>query len=393
MRLLPSALVLAGLLAAANPFPAPEDLPAHPDLVPLPADTRAEWLANRERLKAMLAYYQYGRMPPKPRAFEIVGRSVENDGPGIYESFALKLTRNGKSASVRVGVFRPKRLGRLPVIIKNDRYRFDLAEIADPRKRKQYTDGGRGDVDQWVNRQALERGYAIVKFNREDVAIDKPDNRGQGVFPLYPEYDWGNIAAWAWFYQPLIDHLSTQDWVNPEQIAVTGHSRGGKTALCAGIYDERIAVTAPSASGSGGAGSWRVFTPGGAHQDVKVMTDQQPHWFTPRLRGFIGMDDRLPVGSHTAKALIAPRALFNTQGADDTLSNPIGTRRSFDAAQEVFELLGVPQNQAIHWRPGGHGQTEVDWAALLDFCDRVFFGKTSDRQFNNWPVSSEATRK
>ena len=378
--------------AAPDRFPAPSELPRHADLAPLlvkPNGERIasaeEWLAQRDRLKAMLAYYQYGRMPPKPAAFEILDIVREDQGAAIHESFALKLTRNGRTASVRVGIFRPKGRERLPVIVKNDRYTFDLAEIADPRKRKQYIDEGRGDIDRWVNRQALARGYAIVKFNREDVAPDRPDNRGEGVFPLYPAYDWGTIAAWAWFYQPLIDHLSAQEWADPARIAVTGHSRGGKTALCAGIYDERIAVTAPSASGSGGAGSWRFFTPGGRHQDVEGMTKQHPHWFTERIRKFIGYDDRLPIGSHTAKALIAPRGLINTQGADDPLANPVGTRRTFDAAQEVFELLRIPENQAIHWRPGGHGQTKVDWLALFDFCDRVFFGKEPERRFNNWP--------
>jgi hypothetical protein len=28
---------------------------------------------------------------------------------------------------------------------------------------------------------------------------------------------------------------------------------------------------------------------------------------------------------------------------------------------------------------------EEDWLALFDFCDRVFFGNTPARRFNNWP--------
>lgn len=118
------------------------------------------------------------------------------------------------------------------------------------------------------------------------------------------------------------------------------------------------------------------------------MSESQPHWMSPRLLEFAGLDDRLPFGSHTAKALIAPRALLNTQGADDPLANPVGTRLSFDEALRVFELLGAAEKQAVHWRPGGHGQTREDWSALFDFCDRVLFGKDSGRRFNNWPKSS-----
>lgn len=396
MRALISLLVTFPVLAAADVLPPPSELPAHDDLAPLLVDergaaieTREAWMAERKRLKAMLAYYQYGRMPPKPESFQIklLSERPIGDGAALERTFRFVLRRNGERAAVRVGLVRLNRRGRFPVVIKNDRFRFSVDEIENPDKRAQYAEQGRGELARWVAGEALRRGYIYVKFVREDVAVDREDNRSTGVFPLYPEpeYDWGTIAAWAWFYQPLIDYLVEQDWVDPEKIVATGHSRGGKTALCAGVYEERIALTAPSASGSGGAGSWRFFSPGGAHQDVEDMTSSQPHWFTPRLTEFIGRDERLPVGSHTAKALIAARALFNSQGSDDSLSNPVGTRKTFEAAQRVFDLLGVPDHQTIHWRPGGHGQLREDWLALFDFADRVFFGKESGRRFENWP--------
>ena len=46
----------------------------------------------------------------------------------------------------------------------------------------------------------------------------------------------------------------TTDWADTDKIIATGHSRGGKVALCAAIYDERIALGAPNGSGCGGAG-------------------------------------------------------------------------------------------------------------------------------------------
>ena len=99
------------------------------------------------------------------------------------------------------------------------------------------------------------------------------------------------------------------------------------------------------------------------------------HGNSERLGDFVDRADRLPVDSHTAKALIAPRGLLNTQGADDDLANPAGTKESFAAAQKIFDLLGVPNHQAIHWRPGGHGQLREDWLALFDFSERFFSGR------------------
>ena len=51
-----------------------------------------------------------------------------------------------------------------------------------------------------------------------------------------------------------VDYLFTTDWADTDKIIATGHSRGGKVALCAAIYDERIALCAPNGSGCGGAG-------------------------------------------------------------------------------------------------------------------------------------------
>ena len=49
--------------------------------------------------------------------------------------------------------------------------------------------------------------------------------------------------------------------------------------------------------------------------------------------------------------------------------------RTFDAAQKVFELLSVPENQAVHRCLGRHGQLKKDRLTLFAFCDRVFFAR------------------
>ena len=38
----------------------------------------------------------------------------------------------------------------------------------------------------------------------------------------------------------------------------------------------------------------------------------------------------------------------------------------------------------LHWREGKHAQNQEDWSALLDFADQQFFGRKSNRKFNNW---------
>jgi hypothetical protein len=277
------------------------------------------------------------------------------------------------------------REGRFPVIIKNDIFLFDSTDIKDKEKLALYKKSRRFEIVDFVTQEGLKRHYIICKFIRGDIAADHKDNQDSGVFPLYPDEDFGTIAAWAWAYPVVLDVLKKTDFADMSKVVATGHSRGGKTALCAGIYEERIAITAPNSSGSGGTGSWRYFDPEQKPQTIAGHTPLRDYWWTPPLFQFAGQEDRMPFDAHTAKALIAPRALINTHARHDYWANPYGTYLTYLAAQPVFDWLGVSSNQAIHWRDGKHNQLVEDWQALFDFCDWIFFQKPTDRMFNDNP--------
>ena len=81
-------------------FPSVEDLPAHeglPDPFMKPDGTRvrstAEWPAQRVYLKAMLAHYHYGVMPPRPKTFELERQESAEmfDGGAVRERYKITL--------------------------------------------------------------------------------------------------------------------------------------------------------------------------------------------------------------------------------------------------------------------------------------------------------------
>ncbi len=331
--------------------------------------SKADWLVQREYLKAMMAHYQYGVMPPRPERFELAKvRSVSVfDAKALQELYAITLQRNGKKVTFHFDFIRPVERKRMPIIVKNDHSLFS---------------SGKGGPDTIAARDAVKRGYLLCRFERTEIAPDRANNRGKGVFPLYPQYDWGTIAAWAWGHSLVIDALDKLELADMKHIVVTGHSRGGKTALCAGIYDERIAITAPNSSGTGGTGSMRYFEKGQREQRLILHKKQFPHWWVSRFFDFGGKEDRLPYDAHTAKALIAPRAMFNAHARGDYWANPYGTELTYRAANRVFDWLDAKGKQGIHWRNGGHAQGEEDWLALLDFADWQFFKKKPKRSFS-----------
>ncbi len=341
--------------------------------------TMEDWHKQRHYLKEMLAHYLYGHMPSRPKQIQVDGVSASKvfDGKAVEEHQKLTITRNSRSLSFRMALIRPTRKGRRPVIVKNCFTLFDPNALPEGHMGRKTAERDRNAA-----RMAVKHGYILCKFIRTDVAADGKDNRSAGVFPLYPEYDWGTIAAWAWAHQLVIDTLDRLGHADMGKIVATGHSRGGKTALCAGIFDERIAVTAPNSSGTGGTGSMRYFERGQRPQTVDYLKGAFPYWWVPRFADFAKQPDKLPFDSHFMKALIAPRGLVNPHARQDYWANPYGTELTYRAAQVVFDWLGVSEHQGIHWRQGGHAQNEEDWRALLDFADKYFFSKKIEQKFD-----------
>ena len=226
----------------------------------------------------------------------------------------------------------------------------------------------------------------MCQFIRTDLGSDfaekLEENRDNGVFPLYPEYNWRTIAAWAWGYSLIIDYFEKLDFVDKDKIVVTGHSRGGKTAFCAGILDDRIAITAPNSSGLGGTASHRYFELGMDDQTIGHANLKNPHWWTAEYYKLAGYETRIPFDTHFGKAIIAPRGFINTHALQDYWANPFGTHLTHAAAKKVYAWLDAEDHIVMHWRTGGHAQGVTDWIALLDFCDRFFYGKEVASRFD-----------
>ncbi|MDH7570144.1 MAG: hypothetical protein QHJ73_11230 [Armatimonadota bacterium] len=373
--LLSSCTALAAA-SAAGPLPPPEELPAVSEF-PDPfrflngerVATRAQWERRRAEIRALLLHYEYGQAPPAPANLTattvattpVLGGAATEEkvqltcGPGNAVKFTLYLTRPAG------------RRGPFPAIITGDVCWGRVDERKDAA----------GTLAEVVG-----RGYLLAEFDRTELDGDNAD-RSDGVHPLYPGYDWATLAAWAWGYHRVVDYLLTRADVDARHIAVTGHSRGGKTALLAGALDERIALTVPNDSGCGGAGSYRFQNEGS--ETLEAITDRFPYWFHPRLQAFRGRVEHLPFDQHFLLSLVAPRALLSVNALGDKWANPLGSQLAYQAAREVYRFLGLPNRIGIAYREGPHAQNLDDWKALLDFADWQFFGKDTGRSFDTLP--------
>src|SRR5262249_60625585 len=153
----------------------------------------------------------------------------------------------------------------------------------------------------WPAEQLVARGYALAAFSNAEVDPDQHDGFRNGIHGLLdvaprPPDAWGTIAAWAWGASRALDYLQTNADLARDQVAVIGHSRGGKTALWAGAQDERFALVVSNNSGCAGASLSRRRFQG--KESVARINTSFPHWFCETYKTYNRREDALPVDHH-----------------------------------------------------------------------------------------------
>lgn len=367
-----------------------QDNPVMPDPFKKPDGTRVgsleEWPEQRTYLKALLQYYLYGHVPPKPTKEELSLTRLSDDEfippgssvKGRKQVYRVTINRNSLSHSFHFNLWRPEGKKRYPTLINN----YMRPQSTQP----DYS---------WE--EGVRRGYMVVVFHRKEVAPDEKENadRSEGIFPLYPEYDFFTIAAWAWAYQVIIDVLDELEVIDIDKIIVTGHSRGGQTAMAAGIFDERIDMVAPSTGGPWSVGSFRQRDPEdyrGTMDYGELIKGGFPHWYHPRFIEFIGKQNKMPFDSPTLIALVAPRPLLNLNAVGDGINNGLAHEAGIRAGIRIYEWMDAGNWCRIHWRDTinqygqtGHDQGPEEYNAVFDYADEYFFNKKGRSSYNSAP--------
>ncbi len=339
-------------------------------LAPLPdpfitrAGTRVqnctEWEARRMEIIEDVIGLEFDGMPPLPEVFKVEATHLR--GRGATSSYRIHCGTKENPFTFAFYTYRPDRAGKLPVLLTGD---------------ATYTQF----LDDDVIAEANRRGFVVVKFNRNEMAPDFADpDRTHGINALWPTLRFSAISAWAWGYHRVVDALATLDFIDMDHIAITGHSRGGKTVLLAGATDTRIRYTCPNGSGTHGCAPYRFYQQensalGDAHSEtLAFMMEHLGYWMGQGLATYAGHEETLPYDTHFLKALVAPRCYLETNGYGDIWANPRGSYLCLLAAKEVWKLYGAEENCQCWYRNGGHNHGMADFCALFDFMEADIYG-------------------
>ena len=320
-----------------------------------------QWETRRKEIISDAIELEFGGMPPKPD--KVTVEKLTEQLWGRINCYRVHCHIGSNDFTFCISVHLPEKGSKVPLLICGD-------SMYDTCNDKVIT-------------EAHKRGFGVAKFNRTEFAPDMYNSdRVSGIYPLFPDLAFSAISAWAWGYMRAVDALLTLDYVDGDNIAIAGHSRGGKTVLLAGALDERIKFVNPNGSGTHGCGCYRYEQreqPGlfedERSETLKDLFGAVPYWMGSEMKKYIGKENEIPHDMHFIKALIAPRVLIETNGYADIWANPRGSYITNIEAKKVWDLYGKSHNCLAHYREGGHLHSFEDFLAVLDVMEAVISGK------------------
>ena len=348
--------------------------------------TREQW--EKVRAPELLEEFtreEYGRRPverPADLAFEV----VESDAEAMGGRAILKRVRATFSGKYGKGgftftAFIPKQAKPAPSF---------LLICNRPEQNIDPTRNVKSDF--WPAEEIVARGYAAIAFWNGDITPDRQHGRTLGVYSVFedvekqyrPKDGWGVLSAWAWGASRVMDWIETEPLLDAAHVAVVGHSRGGKTALVAGVYDKRFAMACSNNSGCSGAKLNHIDLPESEHLRDIVKTFQ--FWFCLNYTAHVNAEKSWRVDQHEFVALMAPRLVCIASASEDKWAGQEGEYWSGVLASPAWELYGkeglvaqsfpAPESPlqegciSYHVRTGKHDLTPYDWGVYMDFADR-----------------------
>jgi dienelactone hydrolase len=284
-----------------------------------PVKTRADWARRRKDILAGMQEVM-GPLPPPSRKVPLDVKVEQTyETPKFIRKKISYATEKG--CRVPAYLFLPKGVrGRVPAVLCP----HPTSDIGKGRPA-----GIGGPYSRHYAVHLAERGYVTLA----------PDYVGFGEYKWDP-YAHGYVSATMkgiWDHMRAVDLLVGLPEVDPERIAVIGHSLGGHNSMFVAVFDPRIKVIVSSC----GFNAFKWYKGGD-------LSGWSHRGYMPRIPTYGGWRN-MPFDFHEVVAALAPRPFFVNAPLRDSNFDYRGVQEAVGAAREVYRLLGAADAlQVIH---------------------------------------------
>lgn len=346
------------------------------------AVTVESWSQRRAELQKALERYSYGHSPA-PTAK--VWADITKENPNAYA---------GKVVQQELTVFFETELGQFsfPATMLIPKMREKPPVFLHLAFRKAIP-------DRHVPAEEItDAGYALAVIWYKDIVNDNHHGDFSDGLAQYfgttidrqPE-EWGKIGMWAYGVSRFMDYLVTRDDLDTAHVALSGHSRLGKTSLWAGAQDPRFWAVISNCSGYGGAASSKHGT---GERVTDFLRAGSWDWYCENFKDYAGeKEDAKPYDQAYLLALVAPRLLCVGSAVEDIAADPESEFLTSLWASQAWDLLGKPglitpdklptpgdslNDGGIHYhlRKGLHYHSREDWNHYIRFLNQKLAEET-----------------
>ncbi len=318
--------------------------------------TTGEWEIKRAQILSRMQLVM-GDLPQRVNQSPMNVLYIDSVKENSYTRYTISFTA-ADNEHVPAYLYVPVQEGaqkRLPAVLA-------LHPTGEPGKK--ITDGQSSLLNRAYAKEMAERGYVVIA----------PDYPGFGDLKDYDfkadRYQSGTMKS-IFDNMRCVDLLQARQDVDPDKIAVMGHSLGGHNAIFTAAFDSRLKVTVSSCG-------WTLmhdYFNGDSSSAQKYGSKLWP-WaqerYMPLIRDEYDLDpDKVPFDFDEVIAAIAPRSFFSNSPLYDANFNVDGVRKGIATIAKLYDFLNVPGNLQVCYPDCKHDfPSTIRWQAYR-FIDSV----------------------
>lgn len=298
-------------------------------------------LRSRREMQDILQREVYGYLPDVACKLATESEQVDEArymcGTVVRSHVMLRLTVGTQSHAFRVDRLLHTDGQKRPLILLNNFHPMEASPYFPVEELSEY------DVDYLV-------------FCNTDITSDDDDFTNGLARILLPngqveDTTCGKIGIWAWAAMRVLDYGLTLPGTDPDNVAIVGHSRLGKTAAYTAMMDERFKFAFSNAAGCAGDAlahgcSGLQRTPLDVRNTrlgelIRDITEKYGYWFCKNYRKYAERNGSDEFDQHYLLACIAPRYVMVGSCDLDAWADPVSQQLCALAASEAWEQAGL----------------------------------------------------